>query len=140
MSFHVKRLITNADWKTGTPAVFEDITAEYADKRDRDLQIVTKWGGRMTRETARNLANADRRPAQSKTGAGKEYDAIRAIKYCEAVSGHKAADTKRAVMFKETPLPGEKVPRAWAVRLANGDIWPIPHWDWQPAAPVEESI
>jgi hypothetical protein len=138
MTFSITRY--RFEEKTGVPLGPETITDRDAIALDPDLQIVKKWGGRMTRETSRLLSQADRRPAPSRTGAGRDYDAERAMKYCEMVSGHKPAKTKHAVLFRAEPLPGEKVPRAYAVRLANGDIWPIPHWDWQPAAPIEESV
>jgi len=136
MTFHVKRLIANACWKTGTPAVWEDLTAEFLDKRDPDLRIVkSKLGGRMTAETARNLALADKMPAAN-TKPGMRRAGHRASQYVFAMTGIKP----HKILFADAPLPGEKHVRPCAWLDAGGTRFGIPHWDWQPAAPVEETI
>lgn len=125
MTFRAHRIVENADWRTGAPAVVEDMTAEVlARPRDPGLRISKTTGGKMTAETANSLNAFSRAPKQH-TRDGDMYDETRARNYCLAMTGQQPIGIIRATK----PVHGEKKPRICALRLEHG-IWPVPHWDW----------
>lgn len=123
MSFQARRLIANADWHTGEPAQFEDITADVLAMKNDECRIVVFNGSKMTKGTADDHRRASRVPRPD-TRPGQSYDATRAKVYFQMMTGLFPRD----VIFAKHTVGDEKFPRVQFVTYEGGK-WEIPHWD-----------
>lgn len=112
MPFQVLKVVTPADWRTGTPAVYEDITAQYPANK--------KYGKRHS-----PLMRVARPPRETLRTVSTGYDARRAVEYVSLMTGK----TGKPILA-DYVVHGEKFPRVRAVKFRSGETYTIPNWDW----------